>query len=85
MVKLELIQALAQTSVQEKESIISVRYGWTNLSLGSLFWHHEAEPRDAKTATLGTDLSIRTSHSCQILIIQTDSNHNLYQLSEIKV
>ena len=26
-VKLELIQALAQKSVQEKESIISVRYG----------------------------------------------------------
>ena len=23
--------------MQEKESIISVRYGWTNLSLGSLF------------------------------------------------
>ena len=26
------------------------------------------EPRDAKTMTHGTDLSIRTSHSCQILI-----------------
>ena len=24
-------------------------------------WHHEAEPRDAKTMTLGTDLPIRTS------------------------
>ena len=32
-------------------------------------WHHSAEPRDAKTMTLGTDLSISTSHSCQILII----------------
>ena len=32
-------------------------------------WHHEAEPRDAKTETLGTYLSIHTSHSCQILII----------------
>ena len=32
-------------------------------------WHHSAEPRDAKTMTLGTDLSIRTSHSCHILII----------------
>ena len=31
-------------------------------------WHHSAEPLDAKTMTLGTDLSIRTSHSCQILI-----------------
>ena len=31
-------------------------------------WHHSAEPRDAKTMTLGTDLPIRTSHSCQILI-----------------
>ena len=26
-------------------------------------------PRDAKTVTLGTELSVRTSHSCQILII----------------
>ena len=32
-------------------------------------WHHSAEPRDAKTMTLGTDLSSRTSHSCQILIV----------------
>ena len=34
-------------------------------------WHHLAEPldaRDAKTMTLGTDLSIRNSHSYQILI-----------------
>ena len=31
-------------------------------------WHHSAEPRDAKTVTLGTDFSVRTSHSCQILI-----------------
>ena len=31
-------------------------------------WHHSAEPRDAKTMTHWTDLSIRTSHSCQILI-----------------
>ena len=75
--------------MQEKESIISVRYGQTNLSLGSLFdiigvtvrhhsaeprdarvtvWHHTAEPCDAKTVTLGTDLSVRTSHSYQILI-----------------
>ena len=23
-------------------------------------WHHSAEPRDAKTVTLGTDLSIRS-------------------------
>ena len=36
-------------------------------------WHHSAEPRDAKTMTFGTDLSIRTSHSCQILIILNDS------------
>ena len=33
--------------------------------------HHSAEPRDAKTVTLGTDLSVRTSHSCQILILYT--------------
>ena len=26
-------------------------------------WHHSPEPRDAKTVTLGTDLSVRTSHS----------------------
>ena len=32
-------------------------------------WHHSAEPRDAKTMTLGTDLSIRTSHLYQILIL----------------
>ena len=32
-------------------------------------WHHSAEPRDDKTMTLGTDLSSRTSHSCQILIV----------------
>ena len=36
-VKLKLILALAQNSVQEKESIMSVRYGQTNLSEGSLF------------------------------------------------
>ena len=33
-------------------------------------WHHSAVTHDAKTMTLGTDLSIRTSHSCQILIFQ---------------
>ena len=67
---LYLIQALAQKSVQEKESIMSVRYGWTNLSLGSVtVWHHLAEPHDAITMTLGTGLPIRTSHSCQILIV----------------
>ena len=27
------------------------------------------EPRDAKTVTLGIDLSVRTLHSCQILIL----------------
>ena len=27
---------------------MSVRYGSTNLSQGSLFWHHEALPTDAK-------------------------------------
>ena len=32
-------------------------------------WHHSVEPRDAKTVTLGTDLPIRTSHSCQLLIM----------------
>ena len=36
-VKLFFIQAFAQKSVQEKESIISVRYESTNLSLGLLF------------------------------------------------
>ena len=36
-------------------------------------WHHSAEPRDAKTMTLGTDLSILTSHSCQILIISSST------------
>ena len=54
--------------MQEKESIISVRYGLTNLSLWSLVLYHSAEPRDAKPVTFETDLSVRTSHSCQILI-----------------
>ena len=31
-------------------------------------WHHSTESRDAKTMTLGTDLPVRTTHSCQILI-----------------
>ena len=31
-------------------------------------WHHSVEPLYAKTMTIGTDLPIRTSHSCQILI-----------------
>ena len=34
-------------------------------------WHHSAEPQDDKTMTLGTDLSISTSHSCQILIVHS--------------
>ena len=33
-------------------------------------WYHSAEPRDAKTMTLGTNLHIRTLHSCQILIVR---------------
>ena len=33
-------------------------------------WHHSAEPPDAKTMTLGTDLSIRTSRACQIFILR---------------
>ena len=39
-------------------------------------WHHSAEPRDAKTMTLGTDLPIRTSYSCQILILSKSSAMN---------
>ena len=31
-------------------------------------WHHSAEPRDAKTMTIGRDLSIRTLYSCKLLI-----------------
>ena len=34
-----------------------------------------AEPRDAKTMTLGTDLPICTSHSCQILIFLIINRH----------
>ena len=34
-------------------------------------WHHSAEPRDAKTVTLVSDLSVHTSHSCQILIFHS--------------
>ena len=30
-------------------------------------WETSAEPRDAITMTLGTDLPIRASHSCQFL------------------
>ena len=37
---------------------MSVRYRSTNLSQGSLFWHHEALPSEAKQWTRGTDLSI---------------------------
>ena len=33
-------------------------------------WHHSTEPRNAKTMTLGTYLSIRTSHSPQSLIFE---------------
>ena len=47
--------------MQEKESITSVGYVQTNLKAS-------CRARDAKTVILGTDLSIRTSHSCQILI-----------------
>ena len=32
-------------------------------------WYHSAGPCDAKTITLGTDLSFRTWNSCQILIL----------------
>ena len=38
-------------------------------SLGITVLHHSAEPRDAKTVTLGTKFSIRTSHLCKILVI----------------
>ena len=69
-VKLLLIQALAQNSVQEKEYIMSVSKVRTDKSVPRVtVWHHSAEPRDAKTVTLGTDLSVRTLNSCQILII----------------
>ena len=51
-VKLLLIQALAQKSVQEKEFIISVKYRWTNLSLGSLFGITQL----CQAMTRGTDL-----------------------------
>ena len=53
--------------MQEKESIISVRYGTDRQIYPS--GDYLAEPRDAKTVTLGSDLSVRTSHSCQILIV----------------
>ena len=31
-------------------------------------WHHSVKPRDGKTMTLGTDMFICISYSCQILI-----------------
>ena len=43
-------------------------------------WHHSVEPHDDKTMALGKDLSIRTSHSCQILIFYTQ---NLLYLSKL--
>ena len=56
--------------MQEKEPIISVRFGWTNVFLGLLLGitrHHSAEPRDTKTMILGTNLSICTSQqSCHV-------------------
>ena len=54
--------------MKEKEYIISVRYGQTNLSLGSLFGITRQSIVMPKTVTLGTDLSVRTIHSCQIPI-----------------
>ena len=59
-----VILSVGTKNVQEKESIFSVRYGWM------------AKPCDAKTMTLGTDLSIHTSTSCQILIFQGISTNN---------
>ena len=42
---------------------------------------HSTEPRDAKTMTLGTDLSVRTSHSCQILIFLMSDAYDLGYVS----
>ena len=33
-------------------------------------WHHSAEPRDAKTITLGTDLPIRTLMSDSYILLK---------------
>ena len=67
---------------KKKESNISVRYKWTNLSLGSLFGI--TRPRDAKIMTLGIDLSIRTSHSCQILIFNISGSISKEQYCHLK-
>ena len=48
-------------------------------------WHHSAEPRDAKSVTLGTDLSIRTSHSCQILTTHCNIGETLVLLETSKL
>ena len=45
--KIVINSSVGTKSVQEKEFIIRVRYGQT-------------KPHDAKTVTLGTDLSVRT-------------------------
>ena len=57
-----------QKGVQEKESIISVRYGQTNHCLASL-GSHSAEPRDVKAVTLGTDCLTLMSDSYIIHVL----------------
>ena len=44
-------------------------------------WHHSAEPCDAKTMILGTDLSIPTSHSFQILMIRVAKTKSLFSFA----
>ena len=57
----------------KKKNIILLYKVRTDNSVPRLtVWHHSAEPRDAKTVTLGIDLSVRTSHSSQILIVITE-------------
>ena len=54
-------------------SLVKCKVRTANLSLGSLFGitRQSLVNGDAKTVTFGTDLSVRTSHSCQIFIICT--------------
>ena len=54
--------------MQEKEFIISEVRMDKSVPLVTV-WHHSAEPRDAKTMTIGTDLPIRTSHTSDSYIL----------------
>ena len=44
----QLMNRILNLVIKESDIGLSVRYGWTNLSQGSLFWHPKVEPSDVK-------------------------------------